>query len=240
MDDKTYRELDGASYARLLLCDHSIFARQFFEQRFRCGVASEEANSFAQRVMLLSADELALNVIGASVKPLLKAPQEVASILFRPGSISLPPLFTRLRRLDILGLGLSCLLAIWPTAATLSAFLAYVAFSLYVQVCCYRFLKEWTSKRNALQKLVATALSIQAHRSSVPKEMLPPILLERTRLERVAGALEAGIFARSSMTAEYANLFFLYEYARASNECRSFEAHLTDLKENGTYFGSQS
>jgi hypothetical protein len=231
VDDKTYRELDGTSYARLLLQDRSIFARQFFEQRFRCGAEPEEAHSFAERVLLLSKDDLAMDAIRASVKPLLKAQQEVASILFRPDAIVLPAMFARLRRLDILGVGLCCVLAVWPTVAALSVLLAYIAFSLYVQVRCYRFLKVWTNKRSALQKLVATALNIQERRSSVPKELLPPILLERARLEKVAGAIEAGMLAKSSITAEYANLFFLYEYARASTECRSLKAHLTELKD---------
>lgn len=231
MDDQTYRELDGASYARLLLRDRSIFARQFFEQRFRCGAEPEEAHSFVERVLLLSKDVLALDAISASVKPLLKVQQEVASVLFRSGAIYLPTVFARLRHLDILGIGLCCLLAVWPTTATLSILLAYIAFSLYIQVRCYRFLKAWTNKRGALQKLVNTALNIQERRSSVPKELLAPILLERERLEKVADAIAAGMFSRSSITAEYANLFLLYEYARASNECRSLEAHLTELKE---------
>ncbi len=231
IDDQTYRELDGASYAKLLLSDRSIFARQFFEQRFRCGAERAEAQSFTERVLLLSADAPALEAISASVKPLLKAQHEVASVLFRSGAIVLPTVFSRLRHLDILGVGLCCLLAVWPTIAALFVLLAYVAFSLYVQVRCYRFLKAWTNKRSALQKLVGTALNIHERCSSVPKGLLAPILLERARLETVADALEGGLLARSSITAEYANLLFLYEYARADYECRSLEGHLAELKE---------
>ena len=231
MDDKTYREIDGASYARLLLNNRSIFARQFFEQRFRVGSKPDEAQAFAEIVMQLSTNDNALDAIGMSVKPLLKAQQEVASVLFRPGVIAMPPDFARLRHLDILGVGLCCILAVWPSVTTLSILLAYLVFSLCVQVRCYRFLKVWTNKRSALQKLVATASNIQARCQSLPKGLLPSILMDQPRLEKVVVALEAGMLARSSITAEYANLLFLYEYARATNESQRVAAQLDELKE---------
>lgn len=230
MDDKTYKDLDGTSYSSHLLCDRSIFARQFFEQRFRCGADTNDAHLFGERVLRLSIDGAALASITASVKPLLKVQQEVASVLFRVGSSSMPAEFARLRYLDLLGITLFGVFAMVPVIPTGALLLAYIAFSLFVQVRCYQNLKTWTNKRKALQQLVDTALSIQTRQSSVPKELLSPILMDRDRLEKVAEAMKTGLLARSSVVAEYANLLFLYEYARANSEYLALGVHLEELK----------
>lgn len=121
MDDKTYKDLDGTSYSSHLLCDRSIFARQFFEQRFRCGADTNDAHFYGERVLRLSTDGAALASITASVKPLLKVQQEVASVLFRVGSNSMPAEFARPERVNDFAtpcfINLRCRVVLFQTAS---------------------------------------------------------------------------------------------------------------------------
>jgi MutS domain V len=231
IDDKTYEDLGGENYARHLLNDRSIFARQYFEQRFRCGAEAIEAQEFAEQVQLLAIDPSALDASREIFKPLLQAQQEVASLLFRPNAVALPAMFERLRYLHCLGLVVSLLPVLWPTPAPFLALAAFVLLSLYVQIRSYRSLKIWISKRGALHKLAVTALNIHSSRDRFSEKCLASILRDCPMLERLVESTTAGLFARSSITAEYANLFFLYEYARAMKESRTVQKCLVEFQE---------
>lgn len=231
IDDQTYSDLHASDYARLLLQERSIFARQYFEERLRGGAPPEEAQAFAQGFMQLAGDTAALAEIRARLKPLLRARHDVASMLFQEHGTSLPQTFARLRYVDWMGVCALTLVAVWPTPLSVLAVLAFLAYSLVVQVRWYHVLKQWTTQRDALRHLVRVASDICSVRAVLPPGLSDPVLCDASRLERAAKAVEPGMLSKMSASAEYANLLFLYEYARAHTECESLRGVLPLLKE---------
>jgi hypothetical protein len=231
MDSRTYADLDGPSYARLFLGERSIFARQFFEHRLRSGAPASEANAFAHGVFLLANDGAASAALRELLGPLRRARQEVASILFRPGAASVGLVSRWLRHVDTVGYCTVALAALWPTGIAISLLLAFLACSFWVQLRCYATLKAWTTRRDALGELVLVGLRIYRARAGLPAEIIGRSLTDRESLERLAAALRPGMLSRNSITAEYANLLFLYEYARAQKESESLLRVVGGLQE---------
>ena len=231
VDAQTYQDLNGRSYARLLLIKRSIFARQYFEQRFRCGAPPEETQEFAEGVNMLSETQPARDALTESVKPLLRVQQEVASLLFGSAGPTLPAVFSRLRFADAIGLVACTLVAAWPSLVSILVLAAYIVFALYIQLRWYGALKEWTSKRDALQRLVETAGAICARKGEIPHGLLVGALLDAACIKRLSGQIRTGALPKIPAASEYANLFFLYEYARAFRESRSVLGNLPVLRE---------
>jgi hypothetical protein len=231
IDAQSYADLDGPNYARLFLGQSSVFARQFFEQRLRSGASAPEADAFADGVWRLANDGVAADEVRKLLRPLQSAQHEVASTLFRPGAASLPPGFRRLRNIDLVGYCVLTLAALWPTGVSIFLLLTFVTYSFSIQLRYYHTLKAWTTKRNALQALVQVGLRISGARGNLPAEILGAPILDRARLEQLATGLTPGMLSRMSITAEYANLLILYEYARAQHECDALHSMTSSLQD---------
>lgn len=231
IDKQTYLDLDAPKYAQSLLSRRSIFARQYFEYRLRCGASPEAATGFMDGALALTKHPGACEEAISSLKPLLLVQHEVASLLHRARGAKLPSIFARLRYADYIGL-LACSLAmIWPSLLTIGLLGAYICFSFYIQIGCYRSLKPWTNKRDALQHLLDVAAALAAKRGSIPEEILSGALSDPGAIARVSSQLKPGALSRNPATVEYANIFFLYEYARAYRESLAVERNLSVLQD---------
>jgi hypothetical protein len=230
VDGQTYRDLDAPKYARVLLESRSIFARQFFEQRFRFGSSESEATQFADGVAKLAYQDSAAVETAACVEPLRFVQHEVASALFRPAGPWLPSIFARLWFADYVGVLLLFILTFWWTWISVTGIGAYLYASLYVQIKCYRPLKEWTTHRESLLQLLNVASELSAKRSVLPADIVVGSLAAPEPIAHLSKKLTPGWFSRNQATAEYANLLFMYEYARAHREMRVVQKNLGLLR----------
>lgn len=229
VDAQTYRDLNGPSYAARLLGRSSIFARQYFEQRLRCGARPGEAREFADGVVALLRDPAACEAVRHALRPLRQVRQEVGSLLFSAAGSALPAVFARLRHADFAGLAAWTLVVAWPSILSFVLLGAYACFVVHAQIKWYAALKLWTTRRDALQRLVRVAQALASHRSAIPGHLLGAPLQDRPMLDDVAGRIRGGLWSRSSITADYANLLFLYEYAHAHRESQAVAQSLPAL-----------
>jgi hypothetical protein len=230
IDAQTCQDLNLPDYARALLQHHSIFARQYFEQRFRCGAPADEAARFMNGAEALANHPAARAHLSHTLQPLRLIQHEVASLLFGAQPSLLPSAFQRLQQADKAGL-LACALAIaWPAWPAWVLLTLYVVFSLRTQVRHYRDLKRWTDRRDALRAMLGVAGALTQASGRLPAELRSPHQPAAADVARLAALLRPGLLARSPATAEYANFLFLYEYARASRASAVVAANRSTLQ----------
>ncbi len=231
IDRQTYLDLDSGDYAHNLLADRSIFARQYFEQAIRCGAAPCAATSFMDGAQALEKLPGACDQATSALAPLRLVEYEIASLLFRDQGAKLPSNFGRLRYAHLAGL-LACTLAVfWPSLLSFGLLAAYLCFSFYIQMGCYRLLRQWTRKRDTLLKLLGVAAALAGKRGSIPDEILCGALSDPDEIARVRSQLKPSVMSRSPAVAEYTNLLFLYEYASAFRESQAVERNLRVLQD---------
>lgn len=228
MDDFTYEDIGAVKYSEYLLKNSSVFARQYFEFKIRFGSSQPESENFIDEAYTISDRVSYFKDLKMCLKPLLQVRQEIASVIFSKNKINAPTIFFKIRYASSFGVLFCLLFAFYFNLITLSLLISYAIFSFYVQIRCYKFLKEWTGKRNSLQKLLGVALSCMKLNSNLTIASSNQIVSD-DKINEILDGLSPGFLA-SSLISEYANLFFLYEYTRVNKEISIVEKYKNELQ----------
>ncbi|WP_457389869.1 MutS-related protein [Roseateles sp. P5_E1] len=231
VDDQTWSDLHVDDFIRATCREHSILARQYLYRQLRQGrVAAGDKSIYDDRGVVAGETASLKAAADPWIQNLRLISQDLTPFLYRGQRPVLPAWSARLWLMPWAFTALLALLWTAPGGYLAVLLVLYLCVVAFVQIRLYRPLKAWQTLRQALWGILDASRGVAA----LQRQHGHRLLHELAEVDAIAKALQGRIqltwYERMAGVAEYANLLFLYEYARFGKAVGTLESLIPDLQ----------